>query len=101
MNSSGSFYDPSENALTDKLIRQLARGSEELTRSLGKFTTDRQETIKSQKLAIVQYEEEMRMIEEMYGDKRYHVNPSSRVLITNGVHLFKIVISWRATIIPS
>ncbi len=70
MNSSDSFYEASENTLTDKLIRQLARGSEDLTRSLEKFSAEREAAIKSQKLAIVAYDEEMRLIEEMYSGKK-------------------------------
>lgn len=65
--SSDFLFESSESSSTDKLIRQLALGSEDLTRSLKLFTKERHSTIQAQKLALVEYDEEMKQIEEMYG----------------------------------
>ena len=69
MSSSELFFEGSDYSVTDKIIRQLARSSEDLTRSLEKFTSARGIAVESQKLALVAYEEEMRRIEGNDGDE--------------------------------
>lgn len=66
--SSELYFEGSDYSITDKLIRQLARSSEDLTKSLEKFSSQRAVAVENQKLALVTYEEEMRRIEGVRGD---------------------------------
>lgn len=67
--STDLYFEASESSISDKLIRQLARSSEDLTRSLESFTSQRAVAVEAQKLALVAYEEEMRRIEGGRGDE--------------------------------
>jgi hypothetical protein len=78
MNSTDSFYEGSEFSVTDKMMLQLARGSEELTKSLEKFGIQRHNVIQAQKLAFVEYEEEIRAIEEEFNNSSYSNTSNER-----------------------
>jgi hypothetical protein len=85
MNSTDSFYEGSEFSVTDKMMRQLARGSEELTKSLEKFGIQRHNVIQAQKLAFVEYDEEIRAIEEEFSNSSYSNNTSNERHVDHNV----------------